>query len=143
MSHDFIFEPGVWEGKGVISFSMAEDRLPFAMRWSVQPESDGKLCFSQLVEVEDFTENMSNHFSVTEVKSDSFLIKLENHLVGAIEGKGVISPKALAWEFRANEQGFEGFEIYEKTETGYKMRAEFTAGEGLRTFVFGELSRIS
>lgn len=143
MSHNFIFEPGVWEGKGVISFSMAEDKLPFVMRWTVQPEADGKHSFNQTVEVEDFTENMRNNFCVSEVKSDSFQIVLENHLVGSVQGKGVISPNALAWEFRENEQGFEGFEIYEKTEEGYKMRAEFTAGDGLRTFVFGELSRVS
>ncbi len=140
--HGFIFEPGVWEGHGTISFSMAADRLPFNMRWMVQPEVDGKLCFNQVVKVEDFTENMQNHFSVMNVKSESFVIQLENHLVGKVEGKGVLSRDVLAWEFRENEQGFEGFEIYEKMEGGYRMRAEFTAGEGLRTFVHGTIKKI-
>ena len=121
---------------------MAEDRLPFDMRWTVQPTSDGKLCFSQTVEVEDFTENMCNNFCVSEIKADAFEIQLENHLVGKVQGKGVINPNALAWEFRENEQGFEGFEIYEKIDGGYKMRAEFTAGEGLRTFVHGTIKKI-
>lgn len=142
MKGHFIFEPGVWEGRGEISFSMAEDRLPFQMRWTVQPDIEGKHLFSQSVEVEEFTENMRNNFCVSEVKEDSFVIELENHLVGKVEGKGVLSPEVIAWEFRENEQGFEGFEIYEKVEGGYKMRAEFSAGDGLRTLIHGEIQRL-
>ncbi|MCH9611489.1 MAG: hypothetical protein S4CHLAM81_09250 [Chlamydiales bacterium] len=124
----------------MISFSMAEDKMPFVMSWRVHPENEQGHLFSQTVEVDDFQETMRNNFCVSEVKSDSFVIELENHLVGRVRGKGVISSDAVAWEFRENEQGFEGFEIYERQGDGYKMRAEFSAGDGLRTFIFGTIT---
>lgn len=142
MTHTFIFEPGVWEGRGKISFSMAEDQLPFKMRWTVLPKDNDQYLFSQLVEVDDFTEKMNNSFCVSSVDENGFMIELENHLVGKVEGKGVINDHVLAWEFRENEQGFEGFEIYEKSGDDYKMRAEFSAGEGLRTYVRGIISKV-
>ncbi|MFN0064626.1 MAG: hypothetical protein ACKVOH_00130 [Chlamydiales bacterium] len=141
--HLFIFESGVWEGAGEIFFSMAEDRLPFVMSWTILPAQEEKIYFNQVIEVGDFTDKMHNNFCVFDVKEKEFIIELENHLVGRVGGKGVLNPLVLAWEFRNNDQGFEGFEIYERKNDGYTMRAEFTAGEGLRTYVKGSISKIS
>jgi uncharacterized protein (DUF2147 family) len=81
---------------------------------------------------------MRNNFCVFNVTSSDFKIELENSIVGKVVGKGVIGPKVIAWEFRRKDQEFEGYEIYELQESGsYKMRAEFTAGDGLRTHVEG------
>lgn len=119
---------------------MAEDQFPFVMRWNIEPSEEGLYRFDQLVEVDDFTENMHNHFVVSKVGESSFNIALQNHLVGKVEGKGVINDNVLAWEFRENEQGFEGFEIYEQKGDVYLMRAEFSAGDGLRTYIKGKIA---
>jgi hypothetical protein len=140
MIHNFIFKPGVWEGVGKISFSMADDELPFRMRWSVSPQELGSIRFSQLVEVENFSDPLTNNFTLSGITSSHFVITLENDLVGKVEGKGLYSEKLIAWEFRNAAEGFEGYEIYElQTDGTYKMRAEFMGGEEFRTFVAGTI----
>jgi hypothetical protein len=138
LTHAFIFSPGVWEGKGVITFSMAEDVLNFSMSWTVLPTEDEKIYFNQVIAISEFTDKMHNSFCVSHVTASEFAIELENTIVGKVLGKGVIGPKVIAWEFRGQDQEFEGYEIYELQEDGsYKMRAEFTAGDRLRTHVEG------
>lgn len=141
--HTFILSPGVWEGSGIISFSMADDVLHFKTRWTVLPQEEGKIYFSQLLDVNEYTDKMQNSFCISDLSQDKFHIQLENQLAGKVQGEGLISPQSIAWEFRRKDQEFEGFEIYERQEEGtYKMRAEFTAGEGLRTFVKGFIEKI-
>ena len=140
--HAFIFTPGVWEGNGTITFSMAEDILDFKMSWTVLPLEDEKIFFTQEIDIDGFADKMRNHFCISHISGSEFEIELENNVVGKVIGKGVISPKVLAWEFRRKDQEFEGYEIYELQQDGsYKMRAEFTAGEGLRTQVQGFIDR--
>lgn len=140
MIHNFIFKQGTWTGSGKISFSMAEDELPFRMRWSVVAEKQGSICFSQLVEVENFQDPLTNNFVIFSITPSHFTITLENDLVGKVEGKGLYSEKLIAWEFRNASEGFEGYEIYElQTDGSYKMRAEFMGGEDYRTFVSGSI----
>ncbi|MCC5831468.1 MAG: hypothetical protein JJU12_00290 [Chlamydiales bacterium] len=138
MTHRFIFTPGVWSGEGVITFSMAEDVLNFKMEWTILPAEEGKIYFNQVIAVAGFSDKMRNNFSVSDITASDFEIELENGIVGRVVGKGVVGPKVIAWEFRRKDQEFEGYEIYELQESGsYKMRAEFTAGDGLRTHVEG------
>jgi hypothetical protein len=138
ISHPFIFKPGVWEGEGKITFSMADDILEFTMRWTVLPIEDQKIYFNQEIAIKTFPENMRNHFTVQHISPTSFEIQLENQIVGKVIGSGLITNKTIAWEFRRKDQEFEGYEIYELQPNGsYKMRAEFTAGGGLRTQVNG------
>lgn len=117
---------------------MAEDILNFSMSWTILPEEEGKIYFNQVIAINDIADRMRNNFCVYNMTASEFEIDLENAIVGKVIGKGVISPKVIAWEFRRRDQEFEGYEIYELQENGsYKMRAEFTAGEGLRTHVEG------
>lgn len=140
--HTFIFSPGIWEGKGIISFSMADDELPFTMKWKVSPQENDQITFSQELDIQGYEENMYNHFILTDQNETTFAIHLENEMIGAVNGKGLVDPQIIAWEFRHTQQGFEGFEVYVLQPDGsYTLRAEFTAGEGLRTFVKGVINK--
>lgn len=138
--HLFIFSPGVWEGTGSITFSMAEDVLYFTTRWIVLPMEEQKIYFSQEIAIVTFAEKMRNHFILWPLSPSAFEIQLENQIVGKVIGSGLVTETSIAWEFRRKDQEFEGYEIYELQQDGsYKMRAEFTAGEGLRTHITGSL----
>lgn len=142
MTHAFILQPGRWEGKGTITFTMAEDVLNFTMTWTVLPEDNGRIHFSQEIDIDTFAEKMHNHFYAEKVTPSSFEIILENNIAGKVLGKGVIDAKVVAWEFARKDQEFEGFEVYELQGDGsYNMRAEFTAGDGLRTKVKGSIEK--
>lgn len=122
---------------------MADDALDFIMRWKVEPNDDGEIVFRQEITIDDLGQKMNNQFRVSSLTSEAFQIALENQLVGKVCGKGVVDSKVIAWEFREPEQEFDGFEIYELQEdASYKMRAEFTAGEGLRTYVQGQIQKV-
>jgi len=139
--HHFIFTPGVFEGEGKITFSMADDVLNFKTEWIFLPEEDNRYFFSQEIDIDGFPEKMRNHFTLWLVSDKEFEIKLENNIVGSVMGSGLITPTRIAWEFRRKDQEFEGFEFYELQADGaYKMRAEFTAGEGMFTHITGTLS---
>lgn len=141
--HSFIFEPGVWHGAGKISFSMAEDILDFRMEWTVLPIEDEKIYLNQVIQIEGFSDMMRNHFSISEITSESFHIDLENNIVNRVEGTGILTANVIAWEFRRGDQAFEGYEIYELQPDGsYKVRAEFSSGEGFRTHVQGYIERM-
>ncbi|NGX53711.1 MAG: hypothetical protein K1000chlam4_00428 [Chlamydiae bacterium] len=138
--HLFIFTPGVWKGEGQITFSMAEDELIFATKWTLGPKEEDRILLSQTIEVDNVSDKMVNNFAITDMTATSFLIDLENNLIGKVQGKGIVDEKKIAWEFRNTPQQFEGFEVYELQPDGsYKVRAEFTAGEGLRTYVKGTI----
>jgi hypothetical protein len=140
MHHAFIFTPGVWDGMGNITFSMAEDVLQFTMQWTILPIDEKKIYFNQEIAIFSFPEKMRNHFTLWQVTPSTFEIQLENQIVGKVVGSGLITPTTIAWEFRRRDQEFEGFEIYELQKDGtYKMHAEFTAGEGMRTHVTGTI----
>ena len=141
--HAFIFSPGGWKGEGRITFSMAEDELVFATTWMIDPQEDEKITLSQTIKVNDVADKMVNNFTLSEIKANAFAINLENNLIGKVHGKGLVDEKTVAWEFRDTPQQFEGFEVYELQPDGsYKFRAEFTAGEGLRTYVKGIIRKI-
>jgi len=138
--HSFIFSPGVWEGNGTISFSMVEDVLPFTMQWTVLPIEDQKIYFNQEIAIQSFPEKMRNLFTVWPLSQSTFEIQLENQIIGKVVGSGLITPTTIAWEFRRRDQEFEGFEIYELQKDGsYKVRAEFSSGDDMRTHVKGSI----
>ena len=140
MAHAFILAPGVWDGMGTITFSMAEDVLEFDMQWTVLPMEEQEIYFNQEIAIKTFPEKMRNHFTLWHLTATTFEIQLENQIVGKVVGSGIITPETIAWEFRRRDQEFEGYEIYElKRDGAYKMKAEFTAGEGLRTHVSGSI----
>jgi hypothetical protein len=140
MEHAFIFKPGIWDGTGRITFSIATDVLDFVMQWTILPMDEKRIYFNQEITINSLPERMRNHFTIWHLTDSNFEIQLENQIVGKVVGSGLITPKTIAWEFRRRDQEFEGFEIYELQQDGsYKMHAEFTAGEGMRTQVFGAI----
>ena len=121
---------------------MAEDVLTFTVRWTILPIEEKKIYFNQEISIDTFPEKMRNNFTLLPMPPNAFEILLENQIVGKVVGSGLITPATIAWEFRRKDQEFEGYEIYELQQDGsYKMRAEFSAGEGLRTQVSGTISR--
>lgn len=140
LRHPFIFSPGAWDGFGTITFSMASDILNFTMRWTVLPVEERKIYFNQEIAIKTFPEKMRNNFTLLPLSDTAFEIQLENQIVGKVVGSGLVTPSTIAWEFRRRDQDFEGYEIYEIQNDGtYKMRAEFTAGEGMRTQIVGAI----
>ncbi len=139
-AHQFLFTPGVWIGEGRIVFSSSPELIRFYTKWVIDDPMDEKVLTSrQLVEIQGAQENILNNFTVTDANSERFKIKLENDLVGEINGTGVIDPKTVAWEFRGHES-FEGFEVCELQDNGdYMVHAEYASLDQHRTTIDGRI----
>jgi len=138
--HSFIFLPGKWLGEGKIRLSLSEEELYFFMRWNIKEAEEGVIVCTQEIQVKGLSEVMVNHLEIFDVVPSTFLLRMENHAVGKIEGKGVISDALVGWEFRMQEIGFEGFELYEKLPNGtYQVRGEFASGDLFRTQIDGKI----
>ena len=142
-THSFILEPGSWLGQGTISFSESSDQLKFYTRWKVSKSKAQLINCFQEIEIEGIGEKMENTFILSDLSPINFHIKLENHLLGSVDGKGVIDEKLIAWEFRdPGTTGFEGYEVYELQPDGsYLMRAEYASSDQMRTIVQGKIWR--
>ena len=125
----------------MIQLSESPEKLRYFCRWTIRPQEAGVITALQEVEVEGVPEKMENGFTFYDITSDSCGVRLQNQLLGEVEGTGVIDDKVLAWEFRnQGEQGFEGFEVYEKRDEGtFSMRAEYASVDQLRTTILGKL----
>lgn len=139
--HEFIFIPHKWRGQGIIELSMTEEEMRFFTRWTVHPEKQGVIKCVQEIEIEGVTEKMFNYYQISEISSRGFDIELDNPLFGKVAGKGVIEKNTVAWEFRDSRSDFEGFEVYEITENGYQVRAEYISDDQFRTIARGEIWR--
>jgi hypothetical protein len=138
--HSFMLLPGKWIGEGKICLNMVEEELIFFTRWTISPEDSGCIECKQEIEVKGLSDLMINYFRITNINSNTFILSMENHAVGKVEGKGVISESRLGWEFRDEELGFEGFESYEKQDDdSYLMQAEFSTNDQLRTTIKGKI----
>ena len=139
LAHKFIFTPGEWIGEGKITFTVSPDRLRFYTKWIVKPDEMGIISCQQQVEMEGREENLINDFILLNITETAFAIELSNGLLGTIQGKGIIDPKTIAWEFR-NHPDFEGFEVYELQHNGdYLLHAEYASAENFRTIVDGRI----
>lgn len=138
--HPFILTPNSWLGEGKIQLNMVAEELSFFTRWTVgSPDSQGKIICTQEIQVKGLSDIMHNQFVIYDVSpGGEFVIDLENQALGKITGKGLISDKVIAWEFRVEEIGFEGFEFYEINDLGnYLMRAEYATTDQFRTVIQG------
>lgn len=143
MYKHFIFEPGVWIGEGKMNFSESSTTVRFYTRWEVEqnPYSDYPLEFEckHTVEMQGGNDHVYNKLTFFDIQKESFVVVLENELVGAIEGTGVIEEKKLAWEFR-DPMHFEGFEVYELQENGdYLFHAEYLSQDNVRSVIEGRI----
>lgn len=136
-THPFL-KAGTWQSLGTITFTMAEDQLPFTATWQITPQ-DNTIRILQIVTVTSLQEGMRNTLTLSDFTDTTFTISLENELVTKVMGKGVLNDKLLAWEYRAPSAGFEGYEILTLQPNGtYTLRGEFSGGE-YRTQILGTL----
>jgi hypothetical protein len=143
MNHLFIFSEGIWLGEGKIYLNMLEEELVFFTRWKVERKTlEDYIECTQEIQVKGLSDTMTNRFILSDFSPTSFSILMENHAVGKVDGKGMISPDRLGWEFRVKEIGFEGFEFYEKkNEELYSVHGEFSTSDDLRTTIHGKIWR--
>ena len=120
---------------------MVEEELDFYTRWDMGSlDREGKIPAFQEVQIKGMNDIMHNQFLITDLTSTQFTIELENAALGTIIGKGIIKEDLVAWEFRENTIGFEGFEFYEKQPDGtYLMRAEYATPDQYRTVIRGKI----
>lgn len=139
--HPFILAPSSWLGEGKIQLNMVDEELAFFTRWNItNRDSSGKIEGVQEIQVKGLSDVMFNQFGFYDVTPSSFLIDLENPALGKVTGSGLITDKVIAWEFRANDIGFEGFEFYERqSDNSYLMRAEYATSDQFRTIIKGKV----
>ena len=140
-NHPFLLNPGSWVGQGNIQLSLVAEELSFATKWNIGgPTSDGKIECIQEIQIKGLADVMHNQFSIFDLSCGEFQIQLQNDALGKITGKGLINDKIIAWEFRIEEMGFEGFELYEKEDDeNYLMRAEYATEDQFRTLIQGKV----
>lgn len=139
--HQFLFVPGYWIGEGKISFNNIEQIIKFYTRWIIPEEKENQIYFNctQEVEIQGEDKRTINYFQIQKHSDEEFSIRLSNELVENAEGKGVISPKKIAWEIR-NTGSFDGYEVYELQENGdYLFHAEYVSPEFSRSFIDGRI----
>lgn len=139
--HLFLFTKKNWLGEGKIQLSMVEEELGFYTRWNVpRGNPQDEINAFQEIEIKGMSDPMHNRFLITEISGTHFRLELENAALGIIEGKGIIKDNLIAWEFRDNELGFEGFEFYELQPDGtYTMRGEYSTPDQYRTVIRGKI----
>ena len=137
----FIKTPGVWLGDGIVKLSVAEEELKFVTRWTInKSKKNGQIQSCQEVQIGGVDDVMKNMFAFSEISSEGFQVVLENDHLGQVVGQGIYRPELIAWEFRHNPLGFEGFEVYRLLEDGsYFMHAEYVTKEDFRTQIQGRL----
>lgn len=140
-NHHFLLTPSSWLGQGRIQLNMVTEELAFVTKWSIgDRNADGHIECLQEIQVKGLSDIMHNQFNIFDLNTGEFQIHLENDALGKIAGKGVINDKIIAWEFRIEEMGFEGFELYEKQdEQTYLMRAEYATADQFRTVIQGKV----
>ena len=139
--HTFILAPGCWLGEGKIRLNMVDEELAFYTRWNIaQKDTNGKIESTQEIQVKGMSDLMINQFAFFDLSGSKFILELENHALGRINGTGLVSEKVIAWEFRIPDLGFEGIEFYELQSDGsYFMRAEYATSDQFRTVIEGRL----
>ncbi len=140
-NHPFLLTPSSWLGQGNIQLNMVAEELAFVTKWSIgNPDSEGRIECIQEIQVKGLSDIMHNQFNIFDLNNGEFQIELENQALGKITGKGLINEKVIAWEFRIEEMGFEGFEFYEmQDEQTYLMRAEYATADQFRTVIQGKV----
>ncbi len=139
--HPFLLTPSSWLGQGKIQLNMVAEELGFFTRWNIEKtDPNGRIECTQEIQVKGLSDVMHNEFTFYNFNGGEFSIDLENQALGKIVGKGLINEKVIAWEFRIEEIGFDGFELYEKQEDQtYSMRAEYATSDQFRTLIEGKV----
>ncbi len=139
--HRFILTPTAWIGEGKIQLNVIEEELGYSTKWNIsERDSTGKITCIQEIQVKGISDIMQNQFLFFDLASGNFSIELDNPSIGKIVGKGILTDRLIAWEFRLSSREFEGFEMYEKQpDETYLMYAEYATADQLRTIVKGRV----
>lgn len=96
----------------------------------------------QEIKIKGYAESLYNQYTFLDIQGNSFKVEFENVNLGKIEGKGVVEPDFVGWEFRGLDIDYEGYEYYEKTDGEiYQLRAAYTSSDDLQTEVSGQLRK--
>lgn len=140
-THAFILTPGFWNGQGKVSFSTSPDVIHFFTQWEVQALEGGVIRATQKVEMQGAEETLVNAFRFSQLTPTTFVVELNNELLGTVHGTGIIDETQFGWEFRGHPT-FEGFEVYRKDEKAdYHIHAEYASPDQYRTIIDGRLWR--
>lgn len=139
--HPFLLYPNRWLGEGKIQLNLFEDELAFVTKWESSFKTpQGNIECVQEIQIKGLSDVMHNQFSLFNMNPNGFQIELENLALGKVVGKGILTDKLIAWEFRVPDLSFEGFEFYEKQKDGsYLMRAEYSTSDQYRTLIVGKI----
>ena len=140
LSHIFIFDSGIWLGKGVIKLNVAKEALNFSMRWTIEKEKKSQIIALQEIEISGIADVIKNQFYFYNIKPNRFKIRLESQNLGEVVGDGVMKKNLLAWEFRRVDSEFEGYEVYNLQEdNSFSLMAEYSTSENFRTKIQGQI----
>lgn len=137
--HVFIFTKGIWLGEGIISFKASPETIPFYTKWKIEEIKDGIIHAEQIVEMQGIQEKTVNTYTIALTDENAFSIQLMNENVQNVQGKGVLAPDIITWNFNADS--IEGFEVYEMNNDGYSFHAEYAREDFFRTIIDGVLWR--
>ncbi|MGR3973785.1 MAG: hypothetical protein QRY72_04380 [Candidatus Rhabdochlamydia sp.] len=137
--HRFIFTPGLWIGEGTIKLSLVQEDLLFSTTWnSASLDAGGLIESIQQIRIHGVAEPVYNQVTIFDYAHHRFQVELQSMALGKLLGKGIVSETKIAWEFKSEEIGFEGIEIYEKQhDNRYQLYAEYATEEDLRTVIKG------
>lgn len=137
--HLFLFTPGIWLGEGKISFRASPEHLKFYTKWEIEQEDQSIIRAVQTIQIEGNEESTRNSYTFYDRGPETFLVKLENELIGVTTGKGLYDGRIIAWEM-GNTHSTSGFENYELQASGdYFHHAEYGGDDQLGTTIEGLL----
>lgn len=136
--HLFIFDSGIWLGKGTISLINSTSYIDFFTKWEITEKKEGVYEAIQIVEIME-EEHLINRYLFNEISPQIFHLTLENELIGKINGTGFYNEQVIKWEFKERES-LDGHELYELQKSGeYRFNAEFGSEANYGTVIKGTI----
>ncbi|MBB64242.1 MAG: hypothetical protein CMO81_04190 [Waddliaceae bacterium] len=141
MVHTFLLEPGVWQGNGTLLFKGTPEKWPIFIRWEIH--KGAPLLIDALLTIDISSLSTVHHYRYKIIPGEDekkFQIRLQNEVIGNLEGKGIIDQKYIAWDFHDPKLPYEGLERYLLLENGgYRIASEFCSTDQTRLQITGEI----
>lgn len=130
--------PGHWLGEGEIAITGSEEKIHFYTKWYVLPIQDEMIRAVQVVEKEGVEDHIINSYCFSRIEENSFLVEVDNEMLGTAIAEGKIEGSVVRWEF-SSDTPCPGFEQYQPSEgEEIHMLAGFTS-EAYQTMVEGRI----
>lgn len=139
----FIFTPGRWCGKGVLTVMSMNQTVNYTTVWTItEPDEDGNIACLQEVRIEGMNDVAQNAYLFRPALDGHFDIYLDSAAAGLLQGKGIITDTIIGWEFAQTGAKYESIEFYERGEDGqFKLCVESATDPFFRTTMRGEIWR--